>query len=329
MVNIRTIELCEKFCNIIAPSGYEELLSQSIAHILKELKYEIITDSCGNLICTKKSNISHKKIAFLAHMDTASIVINGIDPLKNKFYWGSLSKWKSYKIDNQSITFLSGSTAIACIANDTDKCNYIQSVNGFIEVGDVAVLTPFFHISDNVITATYLDDRVGCAILVDIACRLNASTEADISFIFTVQEEIGNKGAYKIAQHYDFDEVYCIDTTRAISGEYNQPIYPLMGEGTCIKLCDGTGICSKKLNNKLISIAESNKIHIQKELLFSGGSDISAFARHGYKTLFTGISIPCKNMHSRKEQVCISDIIATEKLILEILRYEKCKFIKL
>lgn len=325
-----TIELCQKFCDIISPSGYEERMFHAIVNILDKFGYEIQTDVCGNLICNKKtSSIGQKKIAFIAHMDTASIVINGIDSLHNNVYWGSLSKWKFEKIENQSITFLSGSTAIAHISDKSENSNILKEVNGQVEIGDVATLTPHFEISDNIITGTFLDDRVGCAILVDVACKLKKTNLSDISFIFTTQEEIGNKGAYNIAQCFDFDEVYCIDTTRAFSQEYNKPIYPLMGGGACIKICDGSGFCSKKLNCEIKKIAEDNNISIQTEVLFSGGCDILPFTRHRKKTEYTGISIPCKNMHSRSEQVCISDILAVEDLIIKILLKEKCEIINL
>lgn len=326
MVKNSIFEICNEFCKTISPSGYEDMMAQSIIQYIKDNEYDIYFDKCNNLICKKTSKNSCKRIAFIAHMDSAPIIINGIDSSQN-IYWGSLSKWKYNKINNQSVTFVSGATAIAHMSEDANECNLLSDICGQIELGDVGALTPFFQISGDYITATFLDDRIGCAILVDVARRI-LEANIEISFIFTAQEEIGNKGARKIAQYYQYDEVYSIDTTRAISPEYNMPIYASLGKGACMKICDGSGMCSRQLNEKIKKIAETHNIPLQKEILFRGGSDISAFARHGYNTLFTGISVPCINMHSREEKVSLVDVNAVENLILSLLKVERCKVLE-
>ena len=324
MVDTDFISLCKRFCSIIAPSGYEDGLANEIVDILGNYGYTFKFDVCGNLICSMPKNTKMKKIAFIAHMDSAPIIINGIDDKKNVF-WGSLSKWKTEKINNQSITFISGTTGVAHASEEGCGSNVITDIHGHIEVGDFGALTPFFRIEDDIITATFLDDRIGCAILVDVA-KMLIHIPIELSFIFTVQEEIGNKGAQKIAQQFEFDEAYIIDTTRTHSKEYSEPVYAVMGKGMCIKICDGFGLCSVRLNKKVLQIAEEKNVPIQKEVIFRGGSDIGAFAKFGTNTHFTGLSIPCRNMHSRSEQVCLNDVIATRSIILEILKKEQCLF---
>lgn len=322
MVEKELISLCKRFCNIIAPSGYESSLANEIATILQKHGYIINNDAIGNLVCVKQAPSNKaKKIAFIAHMDSAPIIINGID--NNNIYWGSLSTWKHEKINNQSITFLSGTTGIAHHNDGEKSSNTISDIVGHIEIGDVGVLTPFFQIEEDIISATFLDDRVGCAVLVDIAKKIEESP-IELSFIFTAQEEIGNKGAYRIAQHFDFDEIYIIDTTRTLSQEYKDPIYAIMGNGGCVKICDGFGFCSKELVKKVENIAKTNKIPLQREVIFRGGSDVCAFSRGCYNALFLGLSIPCINMHSRHEQICIKDMLAIKKTIIEILKSEQC-----
>lgn len=322
MVGSEIVSLSKHFCNIVAPSGYENVLAKEIAAVLCTYGYETNIDAIGNLVCTMPLNKQTKKIAFIAHMDSAPIIINGIDE-HNNVYWGSLSKWKQNKIDNQSITFVSGATGIAHYSGDEKSFNIIDDIKGRIEIGDVGALTPYFQFKNNIITATFLDDRIGCALLVDVAKKI-ISTPIEVSFIFTAQEEIGNKGSQIIASHFEFDEVYIIDTTRALSEEYKDPVYVIMGNGGCVKICDGFGLCSKKLNEKVQHIATGNAIPLQKEVIFRGGSDIGAFSRFGFKTLFTGLSIPCVSMHSRQEQVCLNDVINVETIMLEILKRERC-----
>lgn len=325
MVDSDIIALSKRFCNIVAPSGYEDVLAKEIAEILQTYGYVIKIDAIGNLVCTMQGQKHMKKIAFMAHMDSAPIIINGVDGYNN-VYWGSLSKWKSEKINNQSITFVSGATGIAHFSEEGNNCNTISDIKGHIEVGDVGVLTPFFHLENNIITATFLDDRIGCSILVDVAKKIITSP-VEVSFVFTAQEEIGNKGSQIIASHFEFDEVYVIDTTRTLSQEYKDPVYVVMGGGGCVKICDGFGLCSKKLIEKIQHIAAINDIPLQKEVIFRGGSDIGAFSRFGFSTLFAGLSIPCVCMHSRHEQVCFDDVLGIENIILEILKNEQCQII--
>ena len=116
-----------------------------------------------------------------------------------------------------------------------------------------------------------------------------------------------------------------IDTTRALSEEYNEPVHAILGNGGCVKICDGSGLCSRKLIERILNIAAINGIPIQKEVIFSGGSDIGAFSACGFETLFTGLSIPCISMHSRNEQVSVKDAMAIKKLIIEMLRNEQCR----
>lgn len=324
MPDLSILSLCELFCSVIAPSGYESNMASIISSLFDGNSYTISTDACGNLICTKPVSGAKKRIAFLAHMDSAPIIVNGIDD-KNNVYWGSLSTWKARKIDGQRVTFVSGATGIAHFSEDDKNQNTISDISGDVEIGDIATLTPFFKYENEIITASFLDDRIGCALLVRIAKKL-ISSPAEISFVFTAQEEIGNKGAQKIAQHFDFDEVFILDTTRAISEEYNAPIYASLGKGVCLKVCDGFGLCSIKLNKRVQALAANNSIALQKEVIFRGGSDISAFSKYGYNSIFTGLSIPCVSMHSRNEQVCINDVFAAERLIIEILKNENCQF---
>ena len=298
----RLIEICRDLCSITAPSGYEDSAITYLEQCIeKKSVFSIVKDRIGNLICSYHGTNSNEKTCFMAHVDSAGIFCSSPDN-NDKKSWGSLSTWKKEKIDQQLFKFLSGAEAIV---NFNDK-TLIQNGNIRINQGDFGAFKPSFSINEAKITGTFLDNRIICACLLYFIERL-VDSDKSFTFIFTVQEEIGNKGAKAIAHNFHFDKVYVLDTTVGNLDKSSSSI-PILGQGACIKYCDGSGLCSKRLNKFLLEVANRNNVLIQKELIDFAGSDIVAFSEHGYDCDFTGISIPCYNMHSPNEIMSTYDV---------------------
>lgn len=310
------LKLIESACNIIAPSGYENRMNEFIKSYIKDNKINctVENDSLGNIVCTfGKHDTQKSKIALIAHIDSAGIFVLKEE---HKTKWGSLSTWTEEKINNQPIELLSGGRLIANYENN----ELVSDSTDQVYTGDVGTLSPCFETDGNFVTATFLDNRISCCCFLKVMREI-VSTNEMLSFIFTTQEEIGNKGAKAIAREYDFDNVYVVDTT--IGSMNYSDCLPVLGSGVCYKICDGSGICNEYLNKEMICIANDKGIKMQKELLTFAGSDIIAFSDYNNNCKFTGISVPCQNMHTRNEKASIFDISSLYELIKALLHI-KC-----
>lgn len=308
------IELLSSMCSCIAPSGYETLVRNKIISELRNEGCQIKQDKMGNLVmCIKGKASKPRRIALLAHMDSAAIIVTGESD--GIYYVDSLSKWKREKIDNVDFTFLSGKQAKVSFIGEMEERLVISDVDGqnFL-VGDVGVLKPSFYYDGKIAKGTFLDDRIGCVCLMRMILELE-SADDDIYFIFTVQEEIGNKGAKSIKKFFDFDEAIVVDTTVCKENDQQDTVFIMAGEGVACKMCDGAGICSDRLYKSFIKLAKERNVKYQKEILTYAGSDIVAFSEDGCDCEYGAISIPCKYMHSPREEINICDAEAACTLL--------------
>ncbi len=171
----------------------------------------------------------------------------------------------------------------------------------------------------NYIVTRGIDDRVGCAVLFEVLNRIkDKNLDKRVTFIWTVQEETGLRGASAITTRREFDEVYVIDTmTTGMMPGVPFHLSPVkIGEGPAIRFFDRRGAASEFLRDKVLKIAEKNGIPVQ--IAITGGStDASAAFNHGLMAL--PICIPVKYTHSPVEMSNIADIKNTIDLLEKIV----------
>lgn len=315
-MNDECLKTCKELCPLIAPSGYEIAVSSYIRKaLIGNGKGSYFEDKMGNILFTFNGEKKLPPVALLAHMDSAGIFTT-TDEQEKSCRFGSLSKYNKEKTDKQLFKFMSGAEAVIDFENKT----VIRQGTIPLRKGDFGVFFPSFENTSEELIGTFLDDRVICALMLNIIAQM-IKTDKPVIFIFTVQEEIGNKGAKAIASYLEADRVYVLDTT--ICEAHEPAPVPVRGKGACLKICDGSGMCSYALNKEVLEIAKQKGVSIQLELLDFAGSDIAAFSGASANYVFTGISIPCHNMHSPCEKMSLSDIDSFNKL-LQIILEETC-----
>ena len=287
----KLILTCKELCSIVAPSGREMPVLKYITNALFQYGYLIEVDKIGNLIAHKKLRKHVKNIALFAHMDSAGVIITR-KSLSNELLWGSLSSWTKEKINNQPVIFDNGEEGIILYSEDATEKRVVNHSNN-LSVGAIGAFKPTIKIEN---------DRVGCAILINLAKQLSTSKD-NIFFVFTTQEEVGNKGAMAVMNSHQFDESYIIDTTKCDVSSLGEG-YVNLGYGPTYKVCDGAGFCSIELI----------------EILTYAGSDIAEFRGKGDRSLFLGLSLPCDKMHTREEIVALQDLIGLFNLLKLLLR---------
>ena len=143
--------------------------------------------------------------------------------------------------------------------------------------------------------------------------------DADIYFVFSVQEEVGCRGSITATYAIAPTEAICVDVTSTGDRPGSKPMACALGKGAAIKIKDRSVICHEEIVNALESIAKENKIPVQKEILAFGGTDTSSMQLTGAGCKAGAISIPTRNVHTSVECCDMGDVEASVKLIEKYL----------
>lgn len=310
-------------------SGLENNVSDYIAKKVYPYADEIEIDAVGNLTVLKRgSGDSRKRIMVSAHMDEVGLcVVNILDNglLKVKQV-GGLSAFVLYM---NRVMFQNGTKGvIACsqkiedIKDSEIRHLYVDigvssktEAEKLVSVGDCAIIEgEYEELANGRVLSKAIDNRVGCYILMNIIEQIK-NPYHDIYFTFTVQEEVGLRGATVLAERIHPDLGIAVDITRAFDLPGEDYGTPVLGGGVAIKISDGSVICDSGLTSELRKMAKKNKIPYQMDPLYAGGTDIGAIMKscHGVKTL--GLSIPTRYGHTPHNIIDLKDVKACSELL--------------
>ena len=318
-------DLLKKLMFTPSVSGREEKIREVIYNEIKNYCDEISTDAMGNLIARKKGN--GKKIMFCAHMDEIGFFatyITGEGNIKVSAVGGidTLSASYGSVVSENGVrgVLIPGST------KEVPKCDdmYIdigaknkKQAEKLVKMGDFFVCEPKLEkLQNQRYIGRPFDDRVGCAILVDAIKKVNS--ENDLYFVFSVQEEVGGRGARPVTFAIAPDYGIALDVTMV--GEKGGPsdMDVKLGTGCAIKIKDTSLISSPELVSKMREIAEGEKIKYQTEILPAGGTDGSPMQIAGRGAKVSVISIPTAHIHTSSEMVDMFDIKEAVKLTVAL-----------
>jgi len=192
-----------------------------------------------------------------------------------------------------------------------------EQAKKLVRVGDTAVYDTDVNTMGSKVVSPYMDNRVSCAVLLEALARMPENGPNEVCFVFTVQEEVGIRGARTAAYGIDPDFGIAVDVTDVDDtpgSEKNGTVQ--LGKGAAIKVMDSSVICHPEVVSKLESLAREGSIPAQKDILRAGGTDAGAIhiSRTGVRT--GGISVPCRYIHSPVEMTDIADFKACADLTL-------------
>ncbi|MVT12810.1 MAG: M20/M25/M40 family metallo-hydrolase [Euryarchaeota archaeon] len=321
-------------------SGYEDDIRSRVIEYLKKFG-EPKVDKLGNVYLTLGDGDEH--IAFMAHMDEIGLVVahieeNGFIRLKRlggvdvRMLYGQY--FEVFTKDGKRIPGVIGLKP-PHISTESEMKNAPPIEDLYLDVGassreevismGISILDPVrwmkqFHVlNGRYIVTRGLDDRAGCAILINLIERLKGKKlKKKVTFIFTLQEETGLRGAKAITER-DIDELYAIDSVS--SGDIPKVDYYLspvsLGKGPVIRFIDARGANSISLKRKVEKIASRNKINIQE--VFTGGStDAAGTFDLGIPSI--ALCFPIRYTHTTVEMSSIEDIEALINLLEKIVQ---------
>ena len=320
------------------PSGFEQNVGAYLGELAKPYVDEVYTDALGNVICHKKGE--GKKIMLTAHMDLIGFMVTYIDekgyvrfepigghnpvflhrtPVMLKKPDGSVvrgmimgEKWA--KTSGKHVADVRpGDLYIDCGMNSREIAEQ------HISIGEVFVFENETIQQGDKIMTPYADDLVACIVLLKTMEQLEKSPY-DVYFVFTVQEEVGLRGAGTAAFGVHPYMGIAVD----VCGTGDTPSAPIysavkLGAGPTVKIKDGSLVCNPQVVQFLRAAAEREGIVYQDEILLSGGTDAGAIQRTHGGILAGGVSIPTRNVHSPREIYSMSDVEGAAKLLAAAL----------
>ncbi|MBO5305737.1 MAG: M20/M25/M40 family metallo-hydrolase [Clostridia bacterium] len=317
-------------------SGREGAVAKVITDMITPYVDEVFTDALGNLIALKKGNGKDKKKHMLcAHMDEIGFIVTYIED--NGFLRVSnIGGIRFIPSAYAPVVFENGLCGVIAPNEELEKKEDYKATNFYIDIGakdkkdaekrvkigDCAVIeSSITRLAGKRIAARPIDDRIGCVILLDIAKKLGDIAD-DVYFVFSVQEEVGCRGAKTAAFAIKPDDALVFDVTGTGDAPGAKPMAVRLGDGAAIKVKDSSVICDVEMVQKLQSLAKEKRISYQMEILTYGGTDTSSIQMSGLGARVGALSIPTRNIHTATEIIDMHDAEACRDLALAYLLAE-------
>ena len=315
--------LLERLTQTDSVSGHEAAIAEIIKNEVRDYVDEILQDALGNLIVHIKG--SGKKLLFAAHMDEIGIVVTFIDEA-GFLRFSNVGGLYKKDLLGRKVRFANGVIGVIGAEEENKDRDiakmYIdigaadrEDAEAVVSVGDTAAFTGGFYRENGVVIAKALDNRAGCYVLIEAIKRVKS--ENDLYFVFTVQEEVGLRGAKTAAFDVVPDFAVAVDVTDTGDTPNASKMAVRLGKGAAVKIMDRSVMCSVSVRNDLIALAKQNNIPYQLEVMTDGGTDAGALSLTGAGIKTGGVSIPCRYVHSPAEMAAQSDIAAAVDLIVE------------
>lgn len=315
-----------KLSKIASPTGRESNLSHAIEELARPYADEITTDALGNLIVHKRG--SGDRVMFAAHMDTIGMIATHFDD-NGYIRFGQLGGLPLADLHNIPITFLNGVPGV--VSYDTKielkdrKLHHFyidigatdkEDAKSRISLGEIAVYggTPK-RLGEHRIVSPYLDNRIAVVMLLMLLSELPQTTY-DLYFVFTVQEEVGLRGARCAAYAIEPKFAIAVDVTDTGDLPESEIVMDTrLGAGCAIKIMDRSVVCHPKITKALQDSAMKHSIPYQNEIMVDGGTDAGEIHLSRGGVLTGGVSIPTRYIHSPCEIADLRDIDSGVKLL--------------
>ena len=322
-------ELLAELCEVAGAPGYENRVRKIVLREIESLVDEIKIDNMGNVSAIKKGK-KNKRVMIAAHMDEIGFIVTHIDD-KGFVYFHTLGGFDPKTLTAQRVIIhgkkdiigVMGSKPIH-LMNTADRQKVPTTKDFFIDTGlSKKELDKLISIGSSItrersliemgdcINCKSLDNRVSVFILIEMLREMKDIPPYDVYAVFTVQEEIGIRGANVSSMEINPDFGFGLDTTIAwdTPGSTKQEQVSALGEGACIKVMDSSTVCDYRMVSYMKEIAKKNKIKTQLEILPAGGTDTAGVQRMNPGGAIAGaVSIPTRHIHQVIEMVHKEDV---------------------
>ncbi|MDG1428398.1 MAG: M42 family metallopeptidase [Crocinitomicaceae bacterium] len=324
------VDLLNKICTTPGAPGFEQEIRTLVLNEIRDLADEVEVDNMGNVYAIKRGT-GDKRVMVGAHMDEIGFIVTHIDD--NGFIrFHTLGGFDPKTLTAQRVIVHGKKDIIGVMASKPihvmtpEERNKIaktkdyfidtgmsaEEVKEIVEIGNPITREREFIEMGNCVNGKSLDNRLAVFILIETLRDLkNKEIPFDLYGVFTVQEEVGIRGANVAALRINPDFGFGLDTTIAfdLPGAAAHEKITELGKGTAIKIMDAGTICDYRMVKFMKETADKHKITWQPEILTAGGTDTSGIQRMTEGGSIAGaVSIPTRNLHQVIEMADKDDI---------------------
>lgn len=322
------LNLVKELCALPGVSSFEEEVRAFLMDRAAPFADDMRVDAMGNLIVFKKGKKSTgNKLMLCAHMDEVGLIIRSITEegyLKFDAIGGINRRvllGKQVEVGPNKVKGVIGLKAYHLVSREEEKVVpkletfYIDigaknkaKAEKLVSVGDCGVfVSDCVEFGAGMLKAKALDDRIGCAVMLKL---LEEELPLDCTFVFTVQEEVGTRGAFGAAFSVTPEIAMVLEGTTAADNpaldEHTQVCWP--GKGPVISWMDGSAIYDRELFELMRGLARDNGLPWQIKHYLAGGTDAGAIQRTKAGVRVTGISAAVRYLHAPSSVASISDM---------------------
>jgi endoglucanase len=322
--------LIKKLVEIPGPSGAEYAIREAIRAEIAAYADEIRVDALGNLIVRKgHKGPGGERIMLSAHMDEIGLMVTHVDE-QGFARFITIGGVRALTCVGGRVLFMDGTRGIIGSERleNPEKVPTIEHL--YVDVGASSRETcpvrigavagferPMIELGSRLI-AKSMDDRISCAILVETLRRLEG-TPHELIFVFSVQEEVGLRGATTAAFGLDPDLGLAFDVTGVGDTPKGARMEMGLGKGPGIKVRDASFIADPRIVSWMVAAAQKLSLPYQLEVLEAGGTDGRAIQLTRAGVPAGCLSIPCRYIHSPSEMVDYGDVQHAVTLLVELL----------
>lgn len=335
------VDLLREIAEVAGAPGHEQRVRELVLREVTPLVDDITIDNMGNVYAIKKGK-NDKRVMVGAHMDEIGFIVTHIDDngfvrfhTLGGFDPKTLTAQRVIIHGTEDVIGVMGSKPIHVMSPE-ERTKSLKTTDFFIDLGMkkeevekiVSVGNPITRERGLIemgtcVNCKSLDNRLAVFILIESLRALKGKeVPYDIYGVFTVQEEVGIRGANVAALEIKPDYGFGLDTTIAfdVPGAKPEEMITKLGEGTAIKIMDSSTICDYRMVKYMEEVADRNSIKTQKEILTAGGTDTAGIQRMNPGGAIAGaISIPTRHIHQSIEMADKDDIRGSIDLLTACL----------
>lgn len=328
--------ILQQLSEAMGVSGNEDAVRKIIADAVRGHVDELRSDTIGNLFAVKKARRARRpfKVMVAAHMDEVGLMIVGHDSsggLRFRPVGGiddRVLPGKVVRVGPDRIPGVIGAKPVHLLKEDERKqvvkmdsmlidigASSKEEAEKLVKPGQVAVFDTRYQKVGRTATGKAFDDRAGCAVLVELL--RGARFPFDLYGVFTVQEEIGLRGARVAASAVEPDCAFVLEGTVCDDLPKDRDTSPTteLGKGPAITLMDRSVLADRRLVDHLVATAERLGIPYQFKQPGVGGTDAGAIARTKAGVPSVPVAVPCRYIHSPIARLSLDDLDNTVRLM--------------
>lgn len=333
-------ELLKTLCDLPGVSGREQAVADKIGALARQYTDDVWRDPLGNVIARRRgAKTPNKPILLAAHMDEVGFLVNYIteDGLLKIINVGGV--YGQTLCGRQLVLPRTGACGVLGMApphlrKDREKVPKLEEMyldigarsreeaETLARLGDAVVFDETLHrLGDSAVTGKALDDRLGCAMLLELMAQNDLP--CDLCFAFTVQEELGLRGAQTAAFAVRPAYAVILDVGGgADNAGFSAPDrIAAQGMGPIVSFADGATYYDAALYEAVTGLADKNGIPWQTKTRISGGTDAGAIQRAAGGARVVGLSVCGRNIHTASSSVNLADVDNTASLLRRTVEY--------